>query len=336
MITDIQAYVKGLGLDLPGQEGYCIVAPRNDICMDMHSALMGNNSYAGQIPGNTPAYTNDIVVRDILYPALIFADPNRNITTSQLLNYPDGGSWKTNDGKSASAYASRTVKETFSSHFRTYIGHCFWSAHIQQINNGTSVLYYSGHGTGGSGAGFQYEQTANCNWPDQIWWDAWRGYADDNWKLARDNGQVWYNPEPPQLYDIVHYKWIDQLMGNLHASAVFYMSCTTADGDGPMVYLDHGALCWYGNGGTGLCPEADLADDLFFQDVLVHGVSIGVAFSHQVWLHYRDYTNTSDTASMYGSSSMQVTTIQNIYGDPALVIFSPEWTSPVPVNAPFS
>ncbi len=334
MVKDVQTYVKGLGLDLAGQEGYCIVAPRKDICMDLHADLMGNNSYAGQIPGDTPAYTNDVIVRDVLYPALIFANPNRNITTSQLMNYPDGGTWKTNDGKTSKVYAARTVKEAFSSHLRTYIGHCFWVAHLQQINDGASVMYYSGHGTGGSGISGQYQQTANCNWPDQIWWDAWRGYADDNWKTSRDNGQVWYNPEPPQLYDVIHYKWVDQLMGNLRSDAIFYMSCTTADGDCPMVYLDHGALCWYGNGGTGLCPEADLADDLFFQDVMIHGVSIGVAFSHQVWLHYRDFT-TSDNTSMYGSSSMQVTTIQNIYGDPALVIYSPEWTSPVPVDASF-
>jgi hypothetical protein len=110
------------------------------------------------------------------------------------------------------------------------------------------------------------------------------------------------------------------------------MSCTTFDGDGPMVYLDHGAICAYGNAGTGLCPEADLQDDLFFRDVMINGEAIGPAFSHQVWLHYRDFT-TGDETSMYGSSSMQVTTIQCIYGDPNLIIYSPEWQSPVPVDA---
>jgi hypothetical protein len=143
---------------------------------------------------------------------------------------------------------------------------------------------------------------------------------------------IWYNPEPPTLYDIIHYKWLDQLMGNLHSDAIFYMSCTTGDADGPMVYLDHGALFWYGNAGTGLCPEADLADDLFFEDTMIDGEAIGPAYSKQVWLHFRDFT-TSDPTSMYGSSSMQVTTIQVIYGDPNLIIFSPEWVSPVPVDA---
>jgi hypothetical protein len=334
MVTAVQSYVKSLNLDLPGQEGYAIVAPRKDICLDLHSALMGNNSYAGHVPGDTPAYTSDVVVRDVLYPALIFANPNRAITTSEMMNFPDGGAWKCNDGKMYKAYSSREVKNAFSSHLRTYDGHCTWVAHLQRMNDGASVFYYSGHGTGGSGISGQYIQTDNCNWPDQIWWDAWRGYADDNWKMPRNNGMIWYNPEPPQLYDLIHYKWVDQLTGNLRSNAIFYMSCTTADGDCPMVYLDHGALCWYGNAGTGLCPEADLGDDNFFNDVLINGVSIGVAFSHQVWLHYRDYT-TLDNTSMYGSSSMQVTTIQTIFGDPSLVIFSPEWTSPVPIDASF-
>jgi hypothetical protein len=332
MVVAIQKYVTGLKLDLPGQEAYAVVAPRDDIALEVHSALMGNNSYAGDIPGLTPAYSSDVVVRDILYPALIYANPGRDITMAQMMNFPDGGSWICNDHKSYPAYSSRVVKNSFGSHLRTFIGHTFWDAHIQQINQGASAMYYSGHGTGGSGISGMYKQTAESVYPDQIWWDAWRGYMYDAWKMPRENGQIWFNPEPPELYDIVHYKWVDQLTGNLRSNAIFYMSCTTGDGDAPMVYLDHGAISWYGNAGTGLCPEADLADDNFFNAVFINGVPLGQAFSTQVWLHYRDYTTREDS-SMYGSSSMQVTTIQVIYGDPSLVVYSPEWTSPVPIDA---
>jgi hypothetical protein len=332
MVTKFHSYIDSLGLDNEGQEGFVTVAPRDDICLELHSALMGNNSYAGDIPGDTPGYTNAIVIRDILYPALIYANPGRDVTTTQMMNFPDGGSWKTNDGNTAQSYSSRDVKNSFSSHLRTYEGHCFWEAHLQRMNEGVSAFYYSGHGTGGSGISSQYVQSDHSNYPEQVWWDAWRGYMYDNWKTSRDNGQVWYNPEPPTLYDITHYKWVDQLMENLHSQATFYMSCTTWDGDGPMVYLDHGAVCGYGNAGTGLCPEADLQDDLFFRDVMIDGEPIGPAFSKQVWLHYRDFT-TSDPTSMYGSSSMQVTSIQCIYGDPSLIVYSPEWQSPVPIDA---
>ena len=111
------------------------------------------------------------------------------------------------------------------------------------------------------------------------------------------------------------------------------MSCTTGDGDGPMVYLDHGALFWYGNANTGLCPEADIGDDEVFIETLINGESIGVAWSHQVWLHYRDFT-TGDNTSMYGPASMYpIASIQVIYGDPSLVVYSPEWQAPVPVDA---
>ena len=325
-------YVDSLGLDRAGQEGYAVVAPREDINMEMHSVLMGNESYAGDIPGITPAYSSDIVVRDLLYPALIYANPGRDTTTTQLMNFPDGGSWVCNDHKSYPAYSSRVVKNAFSSHLRTYIGHSFWEAHLQRMNEGSSAFYYSGHGTGGSGQSAMYEQTSYSTYPDQIWWDAWRGYMYDAWKMPRENGMIWFNPEPPELYDLVHYKWLDQTYGNLRSNAIFYMSCTTGDGWGPLVFLDHGALCWYGNANTGLCPEADLADDNFFIDAMINGNSIGKAFSTQVWLHYRDFT-TSENSSMYGPSSMQVDSIQVIYGDPALIIYSPEWTSPVPIDA---
>jgi hypothetical protein len=332
MYADFHNYVVSLGLDRDGQEGYAVVAPRYDINMELHSALMGNNSYAGDIPGITPAYSSDIIVRDILYPALIFANPGRDVTTAQLMNFPDGSSWKLNDGKTYYAYSSRVVKDTFSSHLRTFEGHTFWLAFLQRMNEGASAFYYSGHGTGGSGQSAMYQQTDHSVYPDQQWWDGWRGYMYDAWKTPRDGGWTWFNPEPPELYDLVHYKWIDQQLPNLRSNAIFYMSCTTGDGDAPLVFLDHGALCWYGNANTGLCPEADLGDDWFFNDTMVNGISIGVAFSHQVWLHYRDFT-TSDNTSMYGSSSMQVDSIQVIYGDPSLIIYSPEWTAPVPIDA---
>ncbi len=332
MHDGIYNMIEGYGLDLDGQEGYCFVGNRKDIYLTAHSVMMGNNSYAGHIPGPTVAYMSALINRNVLYPALIFANENRDITTTQMMNFPDGGSWKTNDGKNHYIFSSREIKKSFGSHFRTFEGHCLWDAHLERMNNGASAMYYSGHGTGGSGISAQYVQTDHCNYPEQVWWDSWRGYSYDNWKMPRDDGRVWYNAEPPNLYDIIHYDYNDQLFENLQSNAVFYMSCTTADADGPLVYLDHGAVCFYGNAGSGLCPEADLQDDEFFKDVMIHGEPIGPSYSKQVWLHFRDFT-TKDPTSMYGSSSLIVTTVQCIYGDPNLIIYSPDWTAPTPIDA---
>ncbi len=332
MHNETRDWIVGYGLDLEGQEAYCVVAPRTDIYLPLHSVLIGNKSYAGHIPGDTPAYSSAIIVRNVLYPALIFANPNRNRTTTQLMNYPDGESWAYNNGETDVTYSSRTLKKCFSSHFRTFEGHCLWDAHLQEMNNGVSAFYYTGHGTGGSGISAQYYQTEHCNYPEQVWWDAWRGYSGfDFWRMPRQNGLSWYNPEPPSLYDIIQYDHVDRLFHNLKSCAVFYQSCSTGDGYGPMVYLDHGAVLWYGNAGSGLRPEADLLDDRFFESAMLHGESIGEAYSKEVWLHYRDFT-TLDPVAMYGPSTKQITTVHCIYGDPTLVIFSPEWTEPVPID----
>ena len=75
-------------------------------------------------------------------------------------------------------------------------------------------------------------------------------------------------------------------------------------------------------------------DCCFFEDAMIHGEPIGKAYSKYVWLHFRDFT-TGEKASMYGPSSMKgVTTINCIYGDPNLIIYSPEWISPEPVDSP--
>jgi hypothetical protein len=328
MYNGMNEYIVGLGLDRDGPEGYCFVAPRDDIYAVLHSTMMGNNSYAGDIPGITPAYSSAIVVRDILYPALIFANHGRNTTTSQMINYPDGSQY----GHGPSVFTSRAIKNIFQSHLRTFEGHCLWDAHLQRMNQGASVMYYCGQGTGGTGLSGQYLQTENCSYPDQIWWDAWRGYMYDNWKTSRDVGMVWYNPEPPMLYDIIHYKWVDQQMQNLRSNAIFYTSCITGDGDGPMVYLDHGALFWCGYAGARcLSPVSEQQAELFFQDVMIKGEPIGLALSKNLWSFSRDYT-TGDPNRMYNQTSLQLNMIPCIYGDPNLIIFSPEWTSPVPVD----
>ncbi len=329
----IYNYINSLGLDQSGKEGYCFVAPRKDIYIPAHSVMLGNNSYAGHIVGITPAYTSAMVLRNILYPAVIFANPNRDVTTSQLMNFADGGQWTTNDHETTPAYSSRSVKKSFGSHFRNYEGHCLWDAHLQRLNEGASAMYYAGHGTGGSGTSAQFDQTEHCNYPEQIWWDAWRGYSKyDNWQIVRNNGRSWYNAEPPSLYDIIHYDYADELFENLGSNVIFYLSCTTGDAFGPMVYLDHGASFFFGNAGSGLTPQEDLMDNIVFDSVMVDGVSIGLAYSNEVWRHLRDFT-TKDPTSMYGSSSLTVTTVQCLYGDPDLIVYSPEWTSPEPIDA---
>ena len=341
MHDGIYSFIDGYGLDLDGQEAYLFVAPRKDIRLEVHSVLLGYYSYAGHIPGDTPSYSNDVIMRNILYPALIYANENRDVTTTQLMNYPDGGTWPTNDGVTHQVYSSRLLKEVFMSHGRTYDGHCLWDAHLKRLNDGASVMYYSGHGTGGSGASTQYYQTDFCKYPEQIWPDSWRGYMFDNWKTVRDNGRRWYNPEPPNLYDIIHYKWHDQLLENLKSLGVFYMSCSTGQQFGPMVYLDHGAVLWYGNAGSGLCPQADLLDDWFFEDAMVNGLTVGESYSKYAWLHHRDFTlpegDPKFEMSMYGPSSLYgtegITTVHCIYGDPTLIIYSPEWEAPDPIDS---
>jgi len=79
MHDGVYEYINDLGLDLFGKEAYLFVAPRDDIRLEMHFVMMGNKSMAGHIPGKTPAYTNDVIIRNIMYPALIFGNPNRDI-----------------------------------------------------------------------------------------------------------------------------------------------------------------------------------------------------------------------------------------------------------------
>lgn len=341
--NEIRDWINSQGLDGPGQEIFIFVGPRDtDIRTNIVRIMTGAESYAGHIPFELPSLDAALICRDILYPAIIYANPGRNVTTSQFMNFPDGRQWTTNDGTRHHVYSTRVLKETFSSHGRFYEGHCIWDSWLERINQGAASNYYSGHGTGGSGISAQYANVAE-SFPDAElrhehlydfdWWDGWRGYMydDKQTKTPRDGGFTWYNPKEPNLYDIIHFKWVDQLLNNLHSEFEMWMSCTTAQHFGPEIYLEHGSAVYYGNAATGLCPQADLLDDQWMTDMFVNGLSIGEAFSKYVWLHERDYTTQDDT-SLYGTSSMQVHNIQCIYGDPTLILYSPEWTEPIPVS----
>ncbi|MCK4902683.1 MAG: PKD domain-containing protein, partial [Thermoplasmatales archaeon] len=95
------------------------------------------------------------------------------------------------------------------------------------------------------------------------------------------------------------------------------------------------------NAGSGLCPQADLLDDWFFEDALIHGEPVGEAYSKYIWLHQRDFTISEShehfEESMYGPSSLYggdgITTIPVMYGDPELILYSPEWSSPTAIDS---
>jgi hypothetical protein len=344
----IYNWVTDKGLTGPEQECYIFVADRvHDIRHVAIIEMCGLGSYAGQFPFDTPGMDAALMSRDILYPALIYANPGRHVTTTQLMNFPDGSTWKTNDGVSHSVFSTRTLKDAWSSHGRFYEGHCIWDGWLARMNEGAAVNYYSGHGTGGSGISemwsniketFPLAEPSYEEHYDFDWWDSWRGYMydDTQTKDARWGGFTWYNAKEPNLYDLIHYKWVDQAFQNLHSEIEIWMSCTTGQHFGPNIYLEHGSALWYGNAGTGLCPQEDLLDDWWMEDMMINGTSIGQAFSKYIWYHQRDFTAKNVDVgkydmSMYGSCTMQVTNVQVIFGDPTLTVYSPEWTEPTPV-----
>jgi len=322
----VREYIANVGLDIDGREMLAFVAPKTDIRFMLHHALIGNETSPGQIPGETPAEAAAYINRNVLYPAIIFASPGRNYTSSSLINFADGSNWGLNNGKTFYQYTSREYKKFASEHGRDYRGHCVWDNLLMEQNRGASVYYYSGHGTGGSGIG------GHPVWGG-IGEDGWRGYQYWQGKTPRTGGFTWYDVEPPRQYDIVHFKWADQLWENLHSEFVAWMSCTTGAHFGPLIYLEHGAVAWYGNANTGLSPAVETLDTFVFEKALHEGKPIGEAMSEVYWLIERDFT-TMDPTSVYGSSSLSLDGDEILYGDPGLIIYSPaDWHEPAPIDA---
>jgi hypothetical protein len=339
--------ITGYGLEKEGSEAYMFVAPRdNDIRDPISRAMTGNESYSGQIPVETPAFSSAVICRDIIYPALIYANPGRDVTTSMMMNHPDGGTWAGNDGKNYANYATREIKSIFSSNNRIFEGHCMWDNHLERMNEGTSINYYTGHGTGGSGISAQYKNFAEFfpqghvthEWlHDFDWWDGWRGYSGfDKAKTAspRYGGASQYNSVEPSLYDIIHFKYVDEQFGNLHSELEMWSSCTTGEHFGPMIYLEHGSAMWYGNAGSCYGIQMMLLDSWMYYDVMVLGKNFGESHAKYIWIFHRDFT-TKDPTTLYGRSTFfqgGLTNVQVLYGDPTMTCYSPNWIEPEPIN----
>ena len=346
--TDMHDMINGYGLDNAGQEIYIFVSDRdNDIRDSIGRAMTGNNSYAGLIPVETTAFSTAIICRNILYPALIHANPGKDVTTSQHMNYFTGQYDHTgNDGVRYTTYAPRDNKNSFLSFDRFYEGHCMWENLLERYNTGALISMYSGHGTGGSGISSQYKNIAEQfplaepyheHLKDFDWWDSWAGYAgyDDRMtKTVRDQSMSIYNAEEPSLYDIIHFKWIDQDLENLHSEIDIWSSCTTTSHFGPIVYLSHGTVLYAGCLGSGYTLVDDLYKSWICRDILVKGYTLGEAFSQNHWIVNRDFT-TGDPASVYGAASFFADGISSnnvIFGDPTLQVYNPTWAEPVPIE----
>jgi hypothetical protein len=341
--NEIHELIEGYGLDKPGKEAYLFVAPRDtDIRSPVCRALTGNNSYAGHIPVESPAFSSAVICRDILYPAIIYSNPGRNITSSCLMHFCDPYPWTTNDGQTHQSVLTREMKESGFSQNRFYEGHSIWENLLERYNKGVSFMYQDSHGSGGSALATMYKNIED-QFPqaepryeylkDFDWWDGWRGYNydDQQTKTPRNVGSTFFNGQEPNLYDPIHFKYCDQLFENLHSQFNLWMSCTTGEHFGPMIFLEHGASLWYGNCGTGSNPQCELLDYWTFEGMLENGLSIGESLSKNIWLLQRDYT-TGDPTAMYGVSSQGRTNVHVIYGDPTLKIYSPNWIEPVPVE----
>jgi hypothetical protein len=344
--TSIQDFIQGYNLDLSGKEAFLFVSPRDTDIRDVACrSLVGNESFAGHIPVETTAFSSAVICRDILYPALIYANPGRDVVTSQMMNYPDGYVWRGNDGNGYPNYASRYDKASYSSRGRFYEGHCIWDNLLERYNTGAVFSYYSGHGTGGSGISAQYKNIAE-QFPlaepryeylkDFDWWDSWRGYSgydDQQTKTCRWGGESGYNSQEPSLYDIIHFKWVDQLFGNLHSEIECWSSCTTGEHWGPIVYLSHGSALWYGAAGSTYGVQDDLHNEWIFHDVLVNGDSFGESESRYQWIFNSDYT-TLDPTTLYGRSTLfqgGLTNVKVLYGDPTMTVYAPDWVEPIPI-----
>ena len=344
----IHNMIENYGLDNNGQEAFMFVSPRDtDIRDPVARVMMGNNSYGGQIPVETTAFSSAMICRNILYPAIVYANPGRDVTTSQHMNYFTAQyAHSANDGNQYYTDGTRNDKNSFFSHGRFYEGHCIWDNLLERYNTGVSLGFYSGHGTGGSGISSQYKNIAEQfpsanprheNLYDFEWWDSWAGYAgydDSKTKTIRDRGMSIYNGEEPSLYDIIHFKWVDQLFENLHSEIEIWSSCTTASHFGPIVYLSHGSTIYAGCLGSGYTLVDDLYKSWILRDVLIKGFTIGEAFSKNNWLVNRDYT-TGDPTTMYGIGTFfadGIHSVNTIFGDPTIQCYNPTWIEPVPIT----
>jgi len=295
-----------------------VVSPLTLLKPTFDRAIVGK-AIVGRIIGSDESEAVIFALRNILYPALIFSNPNRNKALLSFFAYTEGASFLDNNGTSHDVYERIYINASLASYNYITVYQVGMNDVLNTLNNGVGVWMLSTHGNviyrngerlGSSGVFALSSQSGK-------WGIDLGGSIDDP-----DGGDNIV--ESPQYSTFIYDYEFDRSVDRMGSSLVVISACLIGASRFPDILLRHGAAFVLAPVRTVYFESAGWFTTRFFQEV-ANNVTLGEALR-------RGIRDTSDVYSEGFLSQSDWSLVYILFGDPLAKLYSNNWEEPLPAE----
>jgi len=294
-----------------------VVSPLTLLKPTFDRAIIGK-SIVGRIIGNNEEEAVIFALRDILYPALIYSNSNRNKSLLSFFAYTYGVPYQDNYDNLWEVNEIRDINSSLTLYGYNTTFQVGYDQVLNILNNGTGIWMLSTHGSiiyGENGRlnsiGILTFGSGKAKWGTES--------SDENKPDLDGNGIV----EPSSGYSVSDYS-LDSGLDNLGSTLVVISGCLVGASRIPNILLKHGAAFVLAPVRTIYFESAGWFTTRFFQEV-ANNVTLGEALR-------RGIRDTSDVYSEGFLSQSDWSLVYILFGDPLAKLYSNSWKEPLPAE----
>ena len=304
------------GLD---DDAIIVVSPLTLLKPTFDRAIIGK-SIVGRIIGNNEGEAVIFALRDILYPALIYSNSNRNKSLLSFFAYTYGVLYRDNYGNLCKVNEIRDINSSLTLYDYNITFQVGYDQVLNILNNGTGVWMLSTHGTVIYGDQGRLHGIGAVTFSNQERkWGTESGSEKD--PDLDNNGIV----DPPSKYSISIPDYsLNTDLNNLGSTLVVISGCLVGASRIPNILLRHGAAFVLAPVRTVYFESAGWFTTRFFQEV-ANNVTLGEALR-------RGIRDTSDVYSEGFLSQSDWSLVYILFGDPLAKLYSNSWKEPLPAE----
>jgi len=296
-----------------------VVSPLTLLKPTFDRAIVGK-AIVGRIIGNTEGEAIAFALRNILYPALIYSNPNRNTALLTFFAYTEGAAFIDNYGDTYYVYERLSINASLTSYNYTTIYQVGFNDVLNILNSSVGVWMLSTHGSVIYGKEGRLHGIGIITFNKET--SKWGTETDNEDKPDGDGDGI---VNPPQIY---YYSIFDNTLDNrldrIGSTLVVISGCLLGATRVPNILLRHGAAFVLAPIRTIYFEAGGWFTTRFFEEI-AKNITLGEAWRKSI-------IDSSDVYSEGFLSESDWSLTYVLFGDPLLKLYTISWREPLPVK----
>jgi len=297
-----------------------VVSPLTLLKPTFDRAIVGK-AVVGRIIGNTKDEAVAFALRNILYPALIYSNPNRNTALLTFFAYTEGAAFLDNYGNIHDVYERLSINMSLTSYNYTTIYQVGMDNILNILNSSVGVWMLSTHGNviyGDEGRlhgiGIITLSSKSGKWG-----------IDSNGDESNPDGNGDGIVNPPQIYyQSIYDNTLDYRLNRVGSTLVVISGCLLGATRVPNILLRHGAAFVLAPVRTIYFEAGGWFTTRFFEEI-ANNATLGEAWRKSI-------IDSSDIYSEGFLSESDWSLTYVLFGDPLLKLYTSSWKEPLAVE----